>query len=338
MTTVYFATNRKKDGTGQFGYGQELVSLDPGQVAYAVTEVTGIKLPDQDSGTIGAIKNLSTGNFSAATQQTIVNAGHNLLVFVHGASNRFEDAIKRAAFNREWFAASGNTAANTTVVAFTWPSAEIGIGNALPGYKRDQAQAGKSGFHLQEFLKNMFDLRGLLRAAHPQARVVLLVHSMGNHALKGGIESWFEANGPDALIFDQVILAAPDEVADTFEHAGGGLSNLPRLSDRISIYFSREDRLMWLSADANNNKRLGGNGPTSKMDSAKYPAAKFRLVDCTQALDFSLLVPLDASHQYYRRSPAVRGDIVACVKDNPRLPGGLSEISTIPLPPPEAIA
>ncbi len=337
MTTVYFATNRKKDGTGQFGYGQELVSLDPGQAAYAVTEVTGIKLADQESGTIGAIKNLSTGNFSAATQQTIIDSGHNLLVFVHGASNMFEDAIKRAAYNREWFAASGNNAAETTVIVFTWPSAALGIGNALTGYKRDQAQAGKSGFHLQEFLKNMFDLRVQLLAAHPQARVILLVHSMGNHALKGGIETWFESNGPDELIFDQVILAAPDEVADTFEHAGGGLSNLPRLSDRISIYFSREDRLMWLSADANNNRRLGGNGPTSKSDPAIYSAAKFRLVDCTQALDFPILVPFDASHQYYRRSPAVRSDIVACVKDNPRLKGGLSEISTLPLPPPEVI-
>jgi len=47
------------------------------------------------------------------------------------------------------------------------------------------------------------------------------------------------------LIFDQIILAAPDEVGIRSSMPGSGLSNLPRLSDRISIYFSREDRLMW---------------------------------------------------------------------------------------------
>jgi len=333
MTTVYFATNRKKDGTGQFGYGGELVPFDAAAVAYAFTEVSNIQLPDENSGTIGQIKDLTAGNFSAATQQAIVNSGRNLLVFIHGASNKFEDAIKRAAFNCEWLGDFGN-AAKTTVVAFTWPGAEIISGNTLVGYKRDQMQAGKSGFHLQLFLKNIFSLRQQLLAAHPNARVFLLAHSMGNHALQAGIRSWFEAHGPDELIFDQVFHAAPDEVADTYEHAGAGMRNLTRLSDRISIYYSREDRLMWASAAANNNQRLGFNGPIDKMDSDLYPESKFRIVDCTQALDFSLLVPLDASHQYYRRSKAVRKDIVACMVDHPRPDGGLSEISTIPLPGP----
>lgn len=323
MTTVYFATNRKKNGPGARDFGSAIVAQDADLITYAVAEVDHVQLPDEDSGAIGSIHDLSTSNFNDATRDAIVNAGHNLLVFIHGASNSFDDAIKRAAFNREWFAAGGEAAARTTVVAFTWPSANIGIGHAQPGYKRDQGQAGKSGFHLQSFLKNVVDLRRQMLALHPQAQVFLLAHSMGNHALRAGIESWFEAHGPDELIFDQVFLAAPDEEADVFEHPGSGLSNLPQLSDRISIYFSREDRLMWLSADVNNNKRLGGNGPTSKMDPDRYPEAKFRLLDCTLVLDYSLIVPADASHQYYRRSEAVRADIVACMVDDPRPEGGL---------------
>jgi len=62
---------------------------------------------------------------------------------------------------------------------------------------------------------------------------------------------------------------------------------------------------MWLSADAITTSAWG-NGPTSKFDESEF-LRQIRLVDCTQALDYFLLVPLDASHQYYRRSPAVPG-------------------------------
>jgi hypothetical protein len=36
--------------------------------------------------------------------------------------------------------------------------------------------------------------------------------------------------------------------------------------------------------------------------------------------------PLDASHQYYRRSPKVRADIVAAMRKDPNLPGGLIQL------------
>ena len=45
-----------------------------------------------------------------------------LLQHVHGFDNAFSDALTRAAFNREWLAASGQPGTNTTVVAFSWPS------------------------------------------------------------------------------------------------------------------------------------------------------------------------------------------------------------------------
>lgn len=334
MTTIYFATNRKKDGTGNFGYGGAMVELDDAAVIYGTAEVTGVRLSDEASGKIKPLTQVTTGNFTDTAQQAIIDAGRDVLVFIHGASNTFEDAIKRAAFNCEWFAASGAGAAKTTVVAFTWPSTTVTTGDTLGGYRRDQNQAGKSGQHLRAFFKNILALRKKLKSAHPEARVFLLAHSMGNHALQAGVRSWAEAQGPVQLIFDQVFHAAPDEVAETYQQEGVGMHPLAGLSDRISIYYSREDRLMWASAAANNNRRLGFNGPTDKMDTSLYPRKKFRIVDCTLALDFPLFVPWDASHQYYRRSKAVRKDIAACMLDDPRPPGGLSEVSTITLPEP----
>jgi esterase/lipase superfamily enzyme len=331
MTTVYFATNRRNDGAGPRDFGSNIVAHDEKQITYAVVDVSNIQLPDENSGVIGPVNNINMGNFNDATLTAITNAGHNLLIFIHGASNKFDNAIKRAAFNCEWFAAAGGAATRTTVIAFTWPSAEVGS-DIIGGYRSDQARAGQSGFHILSFLHNIIALRNQFIAAHPQGRVFLLAHSMGNHALQSGIQNWFESHGTNALIFDQVILAAPDETAGTFERPnGGGLSTLTQLSDRISIYYSQNDRLMWASSTANNNQRLGWNGPASKMDTDLYPEDKFRIVDCTLALDYSLIVPWDASHQYYRRSRAVRSDIVACLVDNPRPPGGMSEISTAPM-------
>src|SRR3954470_7261242 len=56
------------------------------------------------------------------------NLGSDLLVFIHGFDNTFSDAISRAAFNREWLAASGLPGTNTTVVAFSWPSSGRVVG------------------------------------------------------------------------------------------------------------------------------------------------------------------------------------------------------------------
>jgi hypothetical protein len=59
-----------------------------------------------------------------------------------------------------------------------------------------------------------------------------------------------------------------------------------------------------------------------KTDTALYPPARFRMPDCAEVNDYDLLNPPDASHQYYRRSPKVRADIVAVMRNDPNLAGG----------------
>ncbi len=330
MTTVYFATNRKKDGTGEFGFGASAVPNNAAAATYAVAEVSSVTLADADAGTIQSIHDTNAGDFSQAVKDKIIGAGRNLLIFIHGADNSFEDAIKRAAFNREWFAASGEAAANTTVVAFTWPSSNkyFSAGHTpLEEYKTDQVQAGKSHFHLALFLKRVDDLRGNFLQAHSGGRVFLLAHSMGNWALQGAVQGWFDDHGASDRMFDQVILAAADEVRDTFETPDGGrLANLPKLSGRISVYYNRADILMILSEAANHNVRLGYNGPEDKFDTSIYPPAEFRLVDCSDVLDYLRLG--ESSHQYYRKSPTVRADIVANMVNDPPPDGGNIVLST----------
>jgi len=325
MTKVYFATNRVDDGTAPFGYGAQVVPFDITKITFAVADVEGIDLTKEDSGTINSITDKTSANFSADARTEIISSEKNLLVFIHGFDNTFEDAIKRAAFNREWFANAGNAAADMTVLAFTWPSA--GKLFAAPphmppdAYLTDQAQAGKSAFHLAYFLRVIAQLRADYQKTNPRGRVILLAHSMGNFALAAAVQLWFTSNVPDGVVFDEVLLPAADEIWDSFlRPAGGHLSDLPKLGSRISIYNSRKDVTMYLSTTINLSRRLGFDGPEDKTDHASYPLNTFRLIDCTEVNDFNLLDPPDATHQYYRRSKKVRTDIVSVIAGDPGAP------------------
>ena len=247
MTNVYFATNRKSDGTGKWGYGSQIVTNDPNQITYACAQVDSIVLSDEKSGRITKIDGKTAGRFSDAHAAEIIGADNNLLVFIHGFANSFDDAIKRSAFNREWFAAQKNPASDIAVISFTWPSAG-GLFAAPPymppdAYRIDQARAGMSGFHLASFLSVIEKLCGDFRKAHPGRRTFLLAHSMGNYALQAGVQAWSSGRVTTSALFDEVFLAAADELADTFQRpAGGRLSNLAVLAKRDHRLLQRTGR------------------------------------------------------------------------------------------------
>ena len=328
-TTVYFATNRVAQGptTDWRSFGADIVSpMDPRLVTYAAAFVEGTDLLVEGSGTITAISHAQPGGFDAGVTQDILGSGKNLLVFIHGFANSFLNAIIRAAFNREWFAASGIAAADTTVIAFTWPS--LGKLIAAPphlladDYKRDQTQAGRSGFHIASFFANLQPLLTQIRAQG--RRVFLLAHSMGNFALQAGVEGWFMHGQPPAILFDEVFLAAGDERFDSFElPMEARLGRLAELTPRISIYYSVRVVALYLSFAVNLVARLGHEGPRHKADVTRYPPARYRMPNCADVDDYNMVIPPDASHQYYRRSRKVRADIAAAMGNDPNLPGGL---------------
>ena len=311
-TTVYFATNRALNGPPEQlqSYTTNIAApSDPAAVTYGTAFVANGNLTADTVGAITAIQDIQQGRFSDGAVADLSNPGRNLLVFIHGFDNSFENAITRAAFNREWFAASGVAAADTTVVAFSWPS--LGQLISLPfidaDYRKDQTMAGQSGLHISSFFAN---LEPIITSARAQGhRVFLLTHSMGNWALQAAVESWFMHGNGDAFLFDEALLAAADEIYNSFEYMPSGrLSALDRLTRRISTYFSEEDAVLKLSMAVNlGAKRLGQDGPHDRFDTNRFPPSKYRTVDCTGFRDYD--VGLASSHQYYRRSPGVRTDI-----------------------------
>jgi esterase/lipase superfamily enzyme len=313
LTTVYFATNRALTGPAEdvASYGTGIVTpSDPSAITYATAFVDNTDLTADKTGAIQKIQNVSTGRFSQSAIGDLSNPGRNLLVFIHGFDNSFENAITRAAFNREWFAKSGVRDADTTVVAFSWPSLGELISFPLPwdDYNKDQTMAGQSGLHTMSFFANLQPIITKARAAG--SRVFLLAHSMGNFALQAAVESWFSHGNGDAALFDEAILAAADERYDTFDFPmPGRLNCLYRLASRISIYFSGVDQVLQLSEVINlGAERLGEDGPEYRHDTMRFPPMLYRMVDCSGFHDYDY-ADFQSSHQYYRRSPQVRDDI-----------------------------
>lgn len=314
--TVHFATNRVLSGAAEDwrSYGNGIVSpTDPTAITYGTAFVAAANLTADSTGAITNIQNVSKGRFHPDAAGDLANPGRNVLVFIHGFDNSFENAITRAAFNQQWLANSGVAGADTTVVAFSWPS--LGKLLSFPvlqaDYLTDQTKAGQSGAHVMTFFANLQPLLTAARGAG--SRITLLAHSMGNWALQAGVESWLShGNGPAAL-FDEAVLAAADELYNSFSFPPfGRLSGLDRLAKRISIYYSPADMVLHLSMAVNlGAKRLGQEGPHDRANTALFPPATYRMVDCSGFKDYDF--NFASSHQYYRRSPAAGRDIAGIV-------------------------
>ena len=308
-TTVYFATNRTvnhpQDRPGSYTFN--IVSpVKPEAVTYGTAFVDSANLTADTVGAIKSIQDIQEGGFSQTAIDDLSAGGRNILVFIHGFANSFENAITRAAFNREWLAESGVADADTAVVAFSWPSRGQVLVPPFPSfaYRWDQTTAGQSGFHLMSFFANLLPI---LEAARAQGRrTFLLAHSMGNWALQSAVETWFAHGNGDADLFDEALLAAPDEMDTTFDFGPfGRLSALGRLARRISIFHNRGDKVLdVLSETLNGSRRLGQDGPRGQADIGKFPPATYRMVDCSGFTDY--VADFQGTHQYYRRSAGVR--------------------------------
>jgi esterase/lipase superfamily enzyme len=313
MVTVHFATNRVVSNPHDVLNGYEAAMVAPSRpdlITYGTASVDGVDVGSNQQGTISEISEVNQGGFSARMIADLARPGQNLLVFIHGFDNSFQDAVTRAAFNREWLSEGNAAGSDTTVVAFSWPS--LGKVVSFPilsaDYVFDQRMARQSASHLMAFLANLGPI--LIAARKAGRRVTLLAHSMGNLALDVAVETWFLNGNGDDMMFDLTILAAGDCGYNVFDqphlaHLGG----LTRLSKRVMICYSQADVVLQLSLVVNlGAKRLGEDGPHDRADLTAFPTDQFQMLDCTTFQDYDFNPA--TSHQYYRMSPTARSIIV----------------------------
>ena len=337
---IYFITNRNYDPDNEnspFGAYLDPGSPDPKgynpdgvaalRFGHATFEVAGDKATMQECyvypdprvlksrNTVPAV---GSGNFLDDLRKDMLG-GRDALVFIHGFNVSFLDALTAGAL-------LASTLPDTLkLIVFSWPS----DGLAIPymSYYSDREDARASGPALARAYLKLFDFVKDLREAEvaaaeeagadspPPSRVLcdrcihVLAHSMGNYLLRNGIQA-IRVKEPLKMVrmFDQVIMAAPDEDDDTFE-CDDKLRVLPTMARRITVYHNRRDRALVISDKTKANPdRLGSEGPRM----LDLLPKKVIIVDCAR-----IAGPADPLifHSYYIHSRSIAKDISAVLAD-----------------------
>ncbi len=169
------------------------------------------------------------------------SAKKDVLLFIHGYNNSFEDAALRAAQLGFDLKISGVTA------FFSWASKK-----KLLKYMSDEDAITLSENDIYHFIKKF--------AEQPEINQVhILAHSMGNRGLFRTLE---KLKDDEDIKFGQIILAAPDLHADLFR-ANSDLYT--KKAKRTTLYVSTDIPLS-ASKALHSNTRLGSSPPVTVVD------------------------------------------------------------------------
>ena len=309
MVTVYFATNRNLTGTkARRDFGPVFNDHGPHAVRFGRVEVTGKTLnklkvevceevleTDQDADRI-----LGSRELFGQVMHKMAKHSRDTLVYVHGFGFSFKDAIRRCAALKQKYSAEKPI----NIFLFTWP----GDGKMIPfiSYYSDRSDARNSGMAMARtflFLRDFLAEMGQANEEFCQQRLHLLAHSMGNYALRHGLQGIRSELGDDIpRLFDNIILAAADEDDDAFE-LDHKFRKLPALARRVHVYHSPDDRALLISDKTKRNPdRLGSDGPRLIDDLPR----KVVLIDCRKVDRAKGDIQV---HQYYRLRREVVEDI-----------------------------
>ena len=185
---------------------------------------------------------LPKDEFIRTLHQQIVNGrSKDVLIFVHGFNNTFEDAARRAAQLAYDLDFDG------TPMLYSWPSQ-----GSATAYAVDEAAVGISGRKMAEFLDEVVSQSGA-------ERVHIVAHSMGNRALIEALQTYLAKRGPAAKqhVFGQIVFTAPDVDRDYFMDA---IEPLRGTADRVTLYASNNDYALRSSQFLHGAPRAGTAG------------------------------------------------------------------------------
>lgn len=245
-----------------------------------------------------------SGSFLEDLRQQMLSGCADTVVFIHGFNVSFNDALKAAAQFSSQLIIDDKPA---NVVLFTWPS----DGKAYPwmSYQSDREDARSSGAAVaRTFLKLLEFLMGLDEQERCGRSLHLLAHSMGAYVLRNALQSLISKDPRSLLrVFNEIILAAPDEDDDAFE-TDSKLRLLPKLGMRVTVYHNESDRALFISDNTKANPdRLGAEGPRM----LDLLPKKVVTVDCGKVAKAADAL---ARHTFFINCPPVLADIKATIQ------------------------
>jgi esterase/lipase superfamily enzyme len=211
------------------------------------------------------VKQTFTASIAAMIKQT---GRTEVLVFVHGFNNRFDEAVCR-------FAQIVHDAKLPVIpVLFAWPSrGEV----RLRTYNYDRESANYSRDALESLL-------GTLTSYPAVTEVNLLAHSMGNwvalEALRGrSIRGGQTVASIKADKLKNAMLVAPDVDVDVFR---AQIQRMGSARPRIALFVSQDDSALRLSRNlADDAPRLGNIDPTQEPYRSELERDKILVFDLT---------------------------------------------------------
>ena len=253
-----------------------------GKVSYA--EI-GVSIPPDDSRKIGEIQwpaslpgdphrefvtvsanYLGKQQLSAAVSAAAKPAGRrNVLIFVHGFNNRFDDAVYRFAQVVHDAKAPG------IPVLFTWPSrGEL----KLRAYTYDRESATDSRAALKQLIEML--------AANPNVKEINIVaHSMGNVVALGALRDMAIRTGKIGAKVRNVMLVAPDVDVDEFRRTE--MQSMGKSRPRFLLFASQDDRaLNFSTAMWGGNVRIGAIDPAQEPYNSELAQLNVEAFDLTK--------------------------------------------------------
>ncbi|MCI0364071.1 MAG: alpha/beta hydrolase [Phycisphaerales bacterium] len=228
-----------------------------------------------------------------------VSPRKEVLIYVHGYNNTFEDAVFRAAELAHFLGRE------MVPIAYSWPAGAKGL---LQGYTRDRESGEFTIFHLKAFLRSI--------ASCPEIeRINLIAHSRGADVITSALRELYiesRAAGRDfrrEYKIHNAIMVAADldlEVSQqrlAAEHLGLGL-------DRITIYVSQSDDAIglaeWLYGSV---RRLG------QLTSREYFEMEKIALKLKSTAVINVKVKSDFfGHGYFHANPAVSSDLIMLLR------------------------
>ncbi len=293
--TVFFATDRQLvggtnpakmfglgHGDGQLAYGTCEVSI-PREHRMGKLESPGLLRPDPAKHVLLlSVTPKDKSLFFSSLQGSLKTAHTNdVLIFIHGFANTFEDAARRTG------QLSYDLGFRGVPIMYAWPSK----GSPTPaGYTDDEKTFEWTYPHLEQFLREVSSLS-------KASRVHLIAHSMGNRVLGYAMERLVkQMQNTNTPLFSEIILAAPDVGVDVFK-----TTLLPAFranSRRVTLYASTNDVALNFSGIIHDGKPRVGNAPLEDLESPDMD-----IVDAS---------PVDSSltgHSYYGDNRSVISDM-----------------------------
>jgi esterase/lipase superfamily enzyme len=242
------------------------------------------------------------GMFRAEVQRRLaLTPRKEVVVYVHGFNNGFEDAVVLAAELWHFMQREG------VMISYTWPAGSGG----LLGYAYDRESGEFTVHHLKQFLRILLECGGV-------DRVHLVAHSRGTDVLTTALRELVlelrQSSGelPRLLPVANLILAAPDLDVDVSSQRVVS-EHLQTAVERFTIYVCQEDRAITLSNWLFEGiRRLGivrAEDFTAEQQTILGATANVHFVDVEGKAGF-------LSHGYFHENPAASSDLLLLLREN----------------------